>query len=271
MDIVRYLDRIKYTGNISHDLHTLRGLHHHHVFQVPFEALDVYYGIPILLNQSHLFHKIIDQRRGGYCYEVNELFGHLLQQLGFTVRRVSARLASGHKYGKPFEHLALLVTLEDKNWLVDVGYGDFALTPLQLTAGLVQHDGCTSYLLTPGIQVDGVEHWQVAKWSHSKQAFATDYIFTTHACALEDFEQMNAWKQSSGESKFRRSLICSIPTATGRISMVGNRLIFTHNGEKHVHIIPNEISKRLLLLEHFGIQFPVDEYAKQKITGSAMV
>ncbi|RFM26376.1 arylamine N-acetyltransferase family protein [Deminuibacter soli] len=259
MDVARYLDRINFRGEIKPDIATLTKLHQHHVFHIPFEALDVYYGIPVILNEQHLFCKIVEHRRGGYCYEVNELFARLLQKLGFAVHRISGRLASGNKFGREFEHMALLVEIDRQQWLVDVGYGDFALQPLLITHGHIQNDGHNEYRIQHGVVADGATYWQTGKWNSIKLCFVTDYIFTTTPRSITHFEEMNRWKQTSGESKFRRTAICSIPTQSGRVSLVGNRLIITNNKEKEVQLLHSEISKRVALQRYFNIHFPVDE------------
>ena len=132
MDVNRYLARMGYTGSIAPTAHTLAALHRAHMLTVPFENLDIPLGTPIVLDNDALFAKIVDHRRGGFCYELNGLFAELLRSLGFQVALLSAGVynATGQP-GPDFDHMALLVALEQR-WLADVGFGDSFNTPLRL-------------------------------------------------------------------------------------------------------------------------------------------
>jgi len=91
---------------------------------VPFENLDIHLKRPIVLEDNALFDKIVTRKRGGFCYELNGLFAALLRALGFDVVMLSAGVANPEReFGPDFDHMALLVTLE-QSWLADVGFGD---------------------------------------------------------------------------------------------------------------------------------------------------
>jgi len=252
MDISGYLKRINYNGVVYRDLATLRELQSNHVFAIPFETLDIQNQIPIYLQINFLYQKIIHDRRGGYCYELNVLFHNLLMQCGFNTTMIGGRLHHGNnKYGREFEHMALVVEMHGRKWLVDVGYGDFSLVPLALTPGEIQSDGRNYYQIIDPVVVDGRSYLGVAKWSTTKQDFKIDYIFTTIPRVLEDFEAMNEFHQTSPESHFRRSLIVTLPTREGRISMINNKLIRTENGKRQVKIIQGEEHRDKILEKYF--------------------
>src|SRR5579864_6551654 len=103
MDISGYLRRVKYNGIVYRDMATLRQLQHDHVFSIPFETLDICQEIPILLQTDCLFQKVIADKRGGYCYELNILFHQLLSMCGFNETVISGRLSHKHGYGREFE------------------------------------------------------------------------------------------------------------------------------------------------------------------------
>ena len=92
----------------------LKRLHRSHLLHIPFENLDIHYGKKIILDYQKIFQKIVDQKRGGFCYELNGLFYHLLYHLGFDCFVVSAKVrneASG-EYGKEFDHMMSVVNIE---------------------------------------------------------------------------------------------------------------------------------------------------------------
>jgi N-hydroxyarylamine O-acetyltransferase len=164
---------------------------------------------------------------------------------------IAGRLLHGHGYGREFEHMALIVELEGKKWLVDVGYGDFSLRPLAIEPGAVQTDGRTFYQIVENISVDGKEYMGVAKWNDSKQTFKIEYIFTPTPRSLHEFAEMHHFHQTSRESHFARSLICSLPTPEGRISIINNKLIRTSNGNKQVKQIVDEDHRDKILEKYF--------------------
>src|SRR2546427_7197223 len=93
MDAQSYLKRIVYRGSVRPSIDVLRRLHVRHLLSVPFENLDIHLGRPIILDQELFYNKIVRDRRGGYCYELNGCFAWLLRELGFRVSMLSARVA----------------------------------------------------------------------------------------------------------------------------------------------------------------------------------
>ena len=79
MDVPSYLKRIDYRGSLELTVEVLNELQYAHLLSVPFENLDIHLGHPILLKEAKLFEKLVTQRRGGFCYELNGLFTALLQ------------------------------------------------------------------------------------------------------------------------------------------------------------------------------------------------
>src|SRR5215217_8652227 len=121
-----YLKRIGITNKLKPSLETLVQLQKQHLLHVPFENIDIYYGVRITLDPAALYDKIVLRNRGGYCYECNGLFHLLLQWMGFDSRMISSRVMTGKKTGEEFDHMALIVVIEEQEWLVDVGFGHFS-------------------------------------------------------------------------------------------------------------------------------------------------
>ena len=128
-DLNAYLDRINYHGSTVPSAENLRALQLAHLQTVPFENLSIHAAEPIVLADEALFTKIVENRRGGFCYECNGLFAALLRTLGFDVTMLSAEVANAQGgYSQPFDHMTLVVR-ESQRWLVDVGFGDSFLEP----------------------------------------------------------------------------------------------------------------------------------------------
>src|SRR5215203_5892699 len=123
VDSGAYLQRIEYLGPAEPTLETLAGVVLAHLRAVPFENLDIVpLARPLRLDPEGLYAKIVGERRGGYCFELNGMLALLLEDLGFTVVRVACQFTEDGGYSDPFDHLALIVTFPGLGrWLVDVG------------------------------------------------------------------------------------------------------------------------------------------------------
>src|SRR6185437_3894934 len=114
MDMLRYLKRFQgelLKKEISFE--NLAELQHRHMQHIPFENLDVIRRVPIYLNLPRIFEKIVNQNRGGYCYELNGLFCALLSELGYSAHLISATVKRPTgEWAKANTHAAILVQLE---------------------------------------------------------------------------------------------------------------------------------------------------------------
>jgi len=247
LDTGAYLSRIKYSGDINPSAETLRQLQLHHLWAVPFENLSIHSAEPIILNDAALFDKIVVKRRGGFCYELNGLFAALLRQLGFDVQMLSASVANSEGvWGPDFDHMTLLVTLQDR-WLVDVGFGDSFVEPLRLDQRIEQVQGNRRYRLDP--DVDRVTLLQKV----SDGDWKPQYRFTLVPHVYKDYEEMCHYQQTSPESHFTQRVICSRLTPEGRITISDKRLITTSGDTRAERNVSDE-EMPAVLQELFGIQ-----------------
>ena len=112
MDVEPYLDRIGYQGPREPSADAFRQLHRAQLLTVAFENLDIPLGHSIVLSLPSIYSKVVLHRRGGFCYELNGLFGWLLEQFGFSVKKLSARVSEGDQLGREFDHLVLMIQLK---------------------------------------------------------------------------------------------------------------------------------------------------------------
>ncbi len=248
MDTKAYLQRINYTGPLDPSAETLRELQAAHLRTVPFENLSIHSGELIVLDDHALFDKIVGHRRGGFCYELNGLFGALLRELGFKVAMLSAQVANAAGiFGPDFDHMALLVTLAER-WLVDVGFGDSFLEPLLLDEPNHQVQGNRSYRINrEGEDLVLLQQSIDIEWK-------PQYRFTLKAYHYSDFARMCRYHQTSPESHFTKERICSRATNEGRITLSGRRFIATAaDGKRQERILINPEEYANMLRDHFGI------------------
>ena len=250
LDIPAYLDRIAYAGPIGPTLEVLRNLHRAHLLSVPFENLDIALGQEIVCDENAFLRKIVQRRRGGFCYELNGAFAGLLRAIGFKVTLLSARVPREDGSDSPeFDHLALRIDL-DEPWLVDVGFGDSFLEPLKLSPGVDQRQDGWTY------RVVDCEKSLCVERADRDGIWKGQYAFTLTPRSLNDFADMCRYHQTSPESPFTRKSVCSMATPDGRITVADRRLILTRNtrnGSKEERLLGSDSEWRAALKEHFDI------------------
>ena len=152
-----YFERINYRGSTEASEGTLRDIHTAHTLNVPFENLDVFYRRPILLDGVSLHRKIVKERRGGYCFEMNGIFSLVLQEMGFKVTNLLARVAVDGIHYTTKTHQAILVETGGNTWLADVGFGnDGIIAPLILEENTEQRQFAHTYRLITDPTLDYV-------------------------------------------------------------------------------------------------------------------
>jgi N-hydroxyarylamine O-acetyltransferase len=248
MNTNAYLSRI---GVEADDLEvndeTLRILQRKHLLTVPFENLDIHWKRPIVLDTEKFFAKVVGEKRGGFCYELNALFNELLLSLGFTTRLISARVFNGTEHGPEFDHAAIIVTIGDDEYLADVGFGDFTAEPLRFGLGAEQQDETGIFVIR---RFDD-EYLEVAKKEGGE--WKSQYIFKDVARNLSDFAEMCDFQQYSPESHFTKGKVCSILTDGGRKTLTDKHFIVTAGGEKVETLVESETDFEQILAREFQI------------------
>jgi N-hydroxyarylamine O-acetyltransferase len=257
MDITTYLTRISYHKPVKPDVQTLQELQHAHMQTVPFENLDIASKRPIRLDIESLWNKIILQRRGGFCYELNGLFAELLQSIGYDVTYLNARVFNSRGGpGIDFDHLALLVRMPNSSvrWLADVGFGDSFNRPLNLDERGEQKQGLRAYRLEETSA--GFITWQ----KNYDGTWEPQYFFDLEPHKFpEEYESACLYHQTSPRSSFTRGSIISIATSDGRVSLEDGRLIITTNGQRSESAVHNQAEYQALLKEYFDVTLPKEQ------------
>ena len=227
------------------DAVSLHVLHRAHQMTVPFENLSIHLSEPISLAEDDLIDKIVNRRRGGFCYELNGAFAFLLQAMGAEVKRIAARVYGNGQTGPPFDHMALVVRASDASgpWLIDVGFGSHSVYPLLFDSRHEQDDPAGRFLLVDTADGD-VDVLKDGK---------PQYRIEPRERSLADFIPTCWWQQTSPDSHFTRSTICSRLTEDGRVSLSGRTLITTQPGSRTEQHLPDDDAVLAAYREHFGI------------------
>ncbi len=214
MDRDLYLARIGFVGQALPTLACLEELSRCHLESVPFENFDIHLGVPLHLDEASLFRKIVSRGRGGFCYELNGLFGWLLRDIGFKVELLSSRVVRKSSIGSDFDHLALRVTCAGRSYLVDVGFGDGSTLPLELRGGALRFDRGNYYKLTE--RGASSLFYEVLAVDGSVKS----YELSLDTRSMHEFAVMCRHHQTSIDSWFTKSRICVLHTPEGTISLI---------------------------------------------------
>lgn len=206
MNLDAYLARVGYRGSLEPTSATLRGLHRAHLLTIPYENLDIHLHRTLPLDEHYFFDKLVTQRRGGWCFEMNGLFAWALRELGFGVTLLGARVdrVGAKPLPKP-DHLALLVEADGLH-LADVGFGDGLLEPVPLSVGRYRQSFLDYELTRSG------ETWHLCNQPYGA---APGFSFTLEPRKLADFSEMCSALQTSPQSGFVRVAVCQRVHADG--------------------------------------------------------
>ena len=214
MQLDAYFKRIGFTGTAKADLATLTALHRHHLLAVPYENLDIHLGRALTLDLAHIFDKIVQQRRGGWCYEMNGLFAWALREIGFDVQMLGSRVGSPAQGGDAdLDHLILEVTVENEPWLADVGFGNGLLEPIPLRVGTYQQ-GFWEFQLS---EETAEQRWFFHNQPHGGSGFGFMRQVRPYASFARRCYELQTWP----ESGFVRATVCHRHTGNALITLRG--------------------------------------------------
>lgn len=225
--IERYLARIGCSGVINVSADTLSQLQENHLQSVPYENLDIVRGVPLSLEISDLYDKIVVRRRGGYCFELNALFAWLLREIGYVVTSHFARFWRDELDLPPKRrHHVLRVQAQDGLYLCDVGVGGvIARRPLRMVDGLEQMQGDESYRLDR----DPDWGWMLSERYHG--TWRPLYSFTEELQHPKDFVMATYWCEHAPDSIFTKGAMVSLLTPDGRTTVAGEEFrLFSPTG-----------------------------------------
>ena len=249
IDTEAYLGRIGLSEK-EPNLQYLKALQRAHLLSIPFENLDIHYRSKIILDYQKIFDKVVTRKRGGFCHELNGLFYHLLYHLGFDCYIIAAQFWNEEKrqFGRPFEHMAIVVSLNGEDWYVDVGFGDGPTSPLVIKKGQVQVD----YTKYWKFETDPDENF-ILKLSDNTTHFKTRTLFTTKERQLIEFMEICEFQQNSIDSIFTQQKLITQLTKDGRVTLTDRKLKILSLGKVTETPIMHEDEFLSKLEHHFGI------------------
>lgn len=249
-DLDAYFCRIGYEGPRAPTLAVLRELCRLQTRAIPFENLDPLLGTVPALELASVQDKLVGARRGGYCYEQNGLMQSVLKDLGFETRSLAARVLLNAPPGTltARTHMLLLVRIEGRDWLADVGFGRATPTgPLLLEAGLEQETPHESYRIESADDEFDLRIRIARDW-------VLMYRFNLTGHLPADYAVYNHYVATAPGSFFRRSIVAALAAQDGRHVLFDDRLAFLHrDGRREETLLPDAETLIAVLDETFGI------------------
>jgi N-hydroxyarylamine O-acetyltransferase len=217
-DLDAYLRRIGLRGRPA-----LADVHRAHAISIPFEGLGPHVGEEVPLDPAQLLEKLVERRRGGYCFEQNLLLKAALEELGLEVETYLARVMIGLRPGevRGRTHLLLKVGEGGCDWHADVGFGSATLLhPLPWGPGEEHEQAGWRFRV-----IEREPEWIVQTVDHDDGEWVDLYGFLPQPAAAIDIEMSNWWTSTNPESRFVSGFLVS------RQWLDGRRLILSDWGE----------------------------------------
>lgn len=261
-----YLQRLGYDSPPPPTLATLRDLQLRHVCTFAFESLSTLLRLPVPIDLPSVEQKVLFDGRGGYCYELNQMFLALLQELGFEARGITGRVVMG---GPPDArtartHRLSLVTLDGVRYITDVGFGGMVpSSPLQLDTEAVQATAHEPYRLTFNA---GENNYTL--WAEVAGEWRGLYVFDLQVQAAIDYEIGNWYVSTHPNSPFLGQLKVAL-LAPGKRHTLNNAHYAIHSLDQpsEKRLLNNAQELTVLLRDTFGIRVPVQPSLAQAMAG----
>jgi len=244
-----YLARIGLSRVPEPDEEGLHAVHTAQALSIPFENFDIHLGRAISLDPDHLVSKLIVQRRGGYCFELNGILRLALQSLGFLARPLMARVLYGRADPGGRTHQVLIVNLSGVDWLADTGFGGPGLrAPIPLIPDRIEDQFGERYRLRRDPKYGTVLQKQ------SEDAFVDLYVFDENEVTLDvDIEMANHFTSTWPTSIFRLHRMGSLPKSWGRVTLYDMEVTLYRNGRSIRRTLLDGTQYLSAIAEHFGI------------------
>ncbi|RXT13490.1 arylamine N-acetyltransferase [Ammoniphilus sp. CFH 90114] len=227
MDIKQYFGRIQAQERKSLDLDYLAHLQRCHVLNIHFENLDIMKKKRLSLESARLYEKLILDKRGGVCYELNGSFYLLLKKIGFHPTLFAGTVFQGDgSWGMENGHLFSIVDLEDNRYLVDVGFGGHSpRLPVPLN-GVEVEDVDGSYRVEHAEEQSTLQKKIDGDWKVLYR-----FRLSEPLPSLESAQPSCVLTETSPQSFFNKVYFLSRVMEEGRVTLRGNSLTLVEKNE----------------------------------------
>lgn len=252
-----YLTRVGVERPVSLDLCSLSKLHRAHLMTFTWEALDAFMGRPSSIAPAAAFAKMVEGRRGGWCYEMNGLFGAALAALGFRVTRLCGGV-NRERLGDVAigNHLTLRVDL-DRSYLAEVGVADAIIEPVPLAVGPISQRGFDFSI------VPTEAGW--LRFNNHAHGIAPSFDFRPDHSDEAAMAATYGWLMQDPGSPFTNALAVLRHTADGYVALQNDRLRSVSPGSVREQRITSAAHLADTFETVFDLAIPWSEHVWDKI------
>ncbi len=199
----------------------------------PFENLSIILNQRYKIDKESLTKKLLLEKRGGLCYELNPILYLFLKENGFKVKLTKATVFDNDKQEwveTGDTHIVIILNHEGNNYLLDIGFGvQVPLKPLLFSNGQVlaktgefelkKEDTKFGYFLLK------------MKLFHRDKEWKIGYAFnSSKECGLKELNEIDEIIATSKASNFNKSKIIVKLFDFGHINLSEENLTIVKNG-----------------------------------------
>ena len=258
-----YLERIDLDRSIALSEESLAAVHRAQTFSIPFENFDIHLGRGVSLEPEVLFDKLVNHQRGGYCFELNSLFGMALDAFGFTRRPLLAR---SQRRGAPTSrtHMLNLVSIGGREWIADPGFGPIQLrTPLPLELDRIETQDGVDFRIVNGEKFGMMLQYREGGDWRNWYSFDMEHVFPV------DIEMGNYFTSTHPDIYFTQVRVAVRTVPFGKTTLMDFLLRNYAGGQVEEIIIDPGPPYLEALKEHFGIVIDVPYDALKPVRDDA--
>lgn len=249
MNLDLYLKRLSYNKKVQVSKQCLFEIQKAQLTHIPFENIDCLNKKVISLEISDIESKILIEKRGGYCFELNLLFQNALKQIGFEVRPLLCRSMWRGNTINSKTHIALLVELGSEKFICDAGFGGPGFfEPIPFISNLEFDDQAGTFRIVE----DQVHGFILQK--KNQNTWLNVYAFNLDQVFENDLFMSNYFTSAYADSFFRKNLVVSLFTETGRKTLMNNTYTVVINKEAITTGLQSDIEVNSILEKEFGLK-----------------
>lgn len=252
MKIEEILERINLDSSKIYEptLPTLQLLQKQYILNVPYENLDFVLDRGFSVNLLKVYDKIVNNNRGGICYESHTLFVYLLKTLGFTAHLIFAKVEDLTYIGKDYPHLVILVSINGVDYLVDVANGQNVREPMN-----IDNENFISTAEDNRYKIKARKNEYILLVSHKDKEWLPRYYFTKEQKNESDFiDVFESDKYHSFTNKV--PLLVTLAKDDGRITMQDDT-ITVKEGKNRLSWNISKEDKSEILKKYFNITIKI--------------
>lgn len=249
-----------------------------HREHIPFENLAIPLAEGVSCDSDAVFAKLVEQRRGGFCFEHNQLFVDMLGAAGFSARLLLARVLLGNPVDlPPRTHCLVLAHFGDEVWIADAGFGGSYAPPMPLLDGAFAESGDGAHHRLRQLGPEGAlpGAWLLERKgpqaatdgrAQSDTAWEAQYVFDLAEVAPADMALGCHWSATHPSSRFTNLTVVSRCLPNGFVSCVDREMTRWRNGRPAQKItLTGPEAYRAMLRDEFGVTMADGEIARLPI------